>query len=41
MLQIRGGSRTRPTVLEIQNLSYDVPELQKLRRSPDFEALKL
>ena len=28
------------TVLELQNKSSDVPELHKIRRSPDLETLK-
>ena len=29
------------TILELHNPSYDVPEQHKIRRSPDFEAVKL
>ena len=29
------------TISELQKPSYDVPELHKIRRSPDFDALKL
>ena len=38
------ADRARPTlsqVLELLNLSNAVPELNKIRRSPDLEALKL
>ena len=37
---LTGLAANRPT-LELQNLSHDVSELHKIRRSPDFEALKL
>ena len=29
------------TILELQNLSHDVPEQHKIRQSPDLEALML
>ena len=29
------------TILELQNPSHDIPELHKIRWSPDLEALKL
>ena len=29
------------TISKLQNSSHDVPELHKIRRSPDLEALKL
>ena len=29
------------TIFELQNPSHKVPELHEIRRSPDFEALKL
>ena len=36
------GCPTNPfTILELHNLSHDVPEQNKIRRSPDLEALKL
>ena len=36
------GYPTNPfTILELQNPSHDIPELHKIRRSPDREALKL